>query len=223
MKGSIDPRVKRHVEILVEEGVHSISEIQRDICRFVKSLFIDSSKPLPKTTNRRFYPSRQDLSGLMHRFRRTQLRGLLDQEMVQVQVSDFIERNPLDTWHFRPSTSNAEGDDDIAQRLLLVHQTEWQRRLLCRYGQELVFLDATYRTTRYAIPLFFLCVHTNNGYIVVAVIIIEREDSQSLLEALQIIKSDNPDWKPNGFMIDASEIEIAAINSAFAGETIIKV
>ncbi|XP_048238820.1 uncharacterized protein LOC125372528 [Haliotis rufescens] len=43
--------------------------------------------------------------------------------------------------------------------LLLVYQWDWQQKLLNRYGQEIVFLDATYRTTRYALPLF-LCMPT---------------------------------------------------------------
>ena len=45
--------------------------------------------------------------------------------------------------------------------LLFVYQSDWQRRLLSRYGNELVLLDATYRTTRYALPLFFFVVRTN--------------------------------------------------------------
>jgi hypothetical protein len=36
------------------------------------------------------------------------------------------------------------------QCLLFVHQTDWQRRLLARYGNYICLLDATYRTTRYA-------------------------------------------------------------------------
>lgn len=99
MKVAIDARVKKHIEDLVDEGVHSISEMQRDICRLVKNIFSDNPHALPKATNRRFYPSRRDLSGLMHRYRRAQLRGLLDQEMVRVHVNEFIARNPNDTWH----------------------------------------------------------------------------------------------------------------------------
>jgi hypothetical protein len=59
--------------------------------------------------------------------------------------------------------------------------------MLQRYGEEMVFLDATYRTTKYALPLFFLCVHTNSGYYVVGAFVTQREDSQSISEALSIL------------------------------------
>ena len=37
-------------------------------------------------------------------------------------------------------------------------------------------MDATYKTTRYAIPLYFVCVHTKVGYKVVAEFICQSED-----------------------------------------------
>ena len=48
--------------------------------------------------------------------------------------------------------------------LLLVHQTAWQKRLLIRYSI-MCLLDATYKTTRYAVPLFFLCMRSNVYYV----------------------------------------------------------
>ena len=41
---------------------------------------------------------------------------------------------------------------------LFVYQSKWQKYLLQRYGNELILLDATYKTTRYSSPLFFLTV-----------------------------------------------------------------
>ena len=37
-------------------------------------------------------------------------------------------------------------------------------RLYEQYGNDMVLLDATYRTCKYALPLFFLCVRTNVNY-----------------------------------------------------------
>ena len=59
----------------------------------------------------------------------------------------------------------AEADDQVRikssllskNKLLFVHQTKWQKRLLNKYGNELTLLDATYKTTRYALPLFLQC------------------------------------------------------------------
>ena len=98
---------------------------------------------------------------------------------------------------------------------MFVHQEKWQRRLLLRYGSDLVLMDATYKTTKYAIPLFFVCVHTNVGYKVVAEFLCQNEDNECIAEALNIIKSWNPTWKPNYFMVDYSMAEINAIESEF--------
>jgi len=81
----------------------------------------------------------------------------------------------------------------------------------------MVLLDATYKTTKYAVPLFFMCVRTNADYIVVCEFIVQYEDSASIAEALTIIKSWNTDWQPICFMVDCSEAEIKALENAFAG------
>ena len=47
---------------------------------------------------------------------------------------------------------------DEYQTLIVVNQSSWQKRLLERFGNELTFLNATYRTTKYAFPLFFFFV-----------------------------------------------------------------
>ncbi|KAI8517577.1 hypothetical protein Bbelb_035940 [Branchiostoma belcheri] len=82
-------------------------------------------------------------------------------------------------------------------------QTSWQKRLLHIYGQQLVLLDATYRTCRYSVPLFFLCVRAN------------EESIAAIREALQVFKDFNPNWHPSHFMVDFSTAEIAALEEEF--------
>ena len=103
--------------------------------------------------------------------------------------------------------------------LLFIYQAKWQKRLLSRYGNELALLDATYRTTRYALSLFFLVVKTNVDYQIVATFVCEGESTDNIREALKIIKSWNPSFKPVFFMTDYSNEEIAAIESTFEGIT----
>ena len=103
-------------------------------------------------------------------------------------------------------------------RLLLVHQTAWQSSLLSRYGQDLVFLDATYKTTKYSLPLFFVAVKTNVDYIIAASFIVQDETTKSITEALSVIKQWNPQWKPRHFMTDLCEEEINSIESIFPGK-----
>ncbi|CAC5410902.1 unnamed protein product [Mytilus coruscus] len=102
-------------------------------------------------------------------------------------------------------------------KFLYVHQTQWQRRLLELYGKEICLLDATYRTTRYSLPLYFLCVPTNVNYITVGTFVTETEDSASLMEGLQVIKEWNPEWSPKFFMCDYATEEINALENVFPG------
>eukprot|EP00057_Strongylocentrotus_purpuratus_P021647 XP_011676121.1 PREDICTED: uncharacterized protein LOC105444050 [Strongylocentrotus purpuratus] len=99
------------------------------------------------------------------------------------------------------------------------HQTAFQRHLLHRYGNDMTFLDATYRTTKYALPLFFLAVRTNVGYSVVAEFIVEAETRAAITRGLQTIKQwmeeEHLPWEPACFMTDFCEREISAIEEVF--------
>ena len=75
------------------------------------------------------------------------------------------------------------------QPLLWVHQTNWQKQLLARYGNTISLIDAI-RTT-----LFFVCVRTNVGYSVDGKFIVQSESADNIEEALQMLKSWNSDWK----------------------------
>ena len=79
------------------------------------------------------------------------------------------------------------------------------------YGNDLCLLDATCKTSRYALPLFFLCVKTNVNYTVVGLFVVQTETKTAISEALAILATWNPLWVPNYFMVDFSEAEIQAI------------
>ncbi|KAJ8272506.1 hypothetical protein GJAV_G00089940 [Gymnothorax javanicus] len=99
--------------------------------------------------------------------------------------------------------------------LLFVHQTMWQRQLLNRYGNELCLLDATYCTTKYSLPLYFLVVKTNVDYKVVASFVTQSEKADAIKEALAVIKRWNPEWQPQHFMVDYATEEIIAVEELF--------
>ena len=84
-----------------------------------------------------------------------------------------------------------------------------------RYANNVTLLDATYKTTKYDLSLFFVCVKTNVGYSVVAEFVIQSETAQQISEALAILKQWNPHWKPSFFIIDYSEAELGAIEEVF--------
>jgi hypothetical protein len=101
------------------------------------------------------------------------------------------------------------------QTLLYVHQEKWQQDLLVKYVNTITLLDAAYKTTKYDLALFFVCVKTNVNYTVVADFIVQSETSDQIKEALDVLKSWNPAWKPPYFMSDYSEAQITALRNAF--------
>ena len=78
-------------------------------------------------------------------------------------------------------------------------------------------MDATYKTCKLSLPLFFLIVRTNVGYSVIAEFIVQHEDSQCIAEALGLLHAQ---WDVNeitvvNFMIDCQQSEENAIRGIF--------
>ena len=73
-------------------------------------------------------------------------------------------------------------NEECTQTLLWVHQTDWQKELLVKYGNTITLIDATYNTTKYDLALFFLCVRTNINYTVVAEFIVQSESANEIAE-----------------------------------------
>ena len=57
-----------------------------------------------------------------------------------------------------------------------------QKSPLLKYGDELSLLYATYKTTRYALPLFYLVVKTSLIYQVVATFVTKSKSTESISE-----------------------------------------
>jgi len=68
-------------------------------------------------------------------------------------------------------------------------------------------LDATYRTTRYAVPLSFVNVRTNIDYTVVGTFVTHYKDGASIAKALEVLRDWNPSWKAQSFIVDFCEPE----------------
>lgn len=76
-------------------------------------------------------------------------------------------------------------------------------------------LDATYRTTKYALPLYVLCVRTNVRYQVVGSYLTQYENKRSFEEELNMFKKWEPIWCPAYFMVDFAEEELQALQNVF--------
>jgi len=234
-----DDRVKKKISDLVDDGVYSVAEMRRHITHYVRSELFDG-RDLPAATDRRYFPTSVDFRNYIYRARTAKLHSTIDQVNLQANIDNWRQASPTDLFHFRHYVSDDNVCDTAAQNtgvddyddddsdvpltsaqsrkgLLFCHQTQWQQHLLCRYGHEVCLLDTTYKTSRYALPLFFVCVRTNVNYSVVASFIVQSEDSFCIAEALQILQDWNPDWHPGHWMVDFSEAEINALESVFKG------
>lgn len=101
--------------------------------------------------------------------------------------------------------------------VVFAHQTTWQQRLLELYGTHMCLIDATYKTTVYEMPLFFLCVPANVGFVNVATFLLSDECTESITAGLQIIADGNPSWRPAHFLTDFHEGQICALKTIFPG------
>ena len=139
-----------------------------------------------------------------------------DQENLRLKVEEWKRSNPTSSFYFRPFGKNVTANEPCKeQTFLYIHQDEWQRELLTTYGNTITLMDATYKTTKYSIPLFFLCVKTNVNYMVVAEFVLQAENADHIYEALSIVKSWTPNWDPKYFITDYSDAKISAINKLF--------
>ena len=203
----IDDRVVKKVNELVKDGVTSVAEMERHLGFYVKKELYDGL-PLPDPGNRRFFPSRNDIYNIMYTASIQMRHSKIDQEELAHKIAEWQQESPQNKFFLRPSTKSASESFESAQEvleeddimwqmndadlhadkqstdLLFVHQTHWQRTLLEKYGNEICLLDATYKTSRHALPLFFLCIKTNVNYCVV----IQHETRRAIAEALVVRK-----------------------------------
>ena len=197
-----------------------MKEVRRHLKIFVEQDLYRGRKAPPKS-NQRFYPSKNTIRSYIYKAVIRERFSKFDQENLQKKVELWQSKCPDETFLFRPlvdyseetncaededTEDNEEEDDneDILPKstngLLFVHQTNNQKRLLQRYGNELSLLDATYKTTKYSLALFFLVVKTNVNYHILGSFVVQSETFQSIAEALKVIKDWNGTWNPSGIL-----------------------
>ena len=160
-----------------------------------------------------------------HSAKRAQELSKLDQDNLRLKIEQWKREDPSTMFYYRPHKEMKQEDNEhtsddnqqatFSQTLLYVHQEQWQQQLLTRYGNTIVLIDATYKSTKYELPMFFVTVKTNVGYTPIADFVVQSETSDQIEEALKVITSWNPQWNPPYFMTDYSDAEISAIQSMF--------
>ena len=219
----VHPELIAKIQEFVSIGTIEPVEVQRLLKHHVKHYMCVGN--LPDPNDRAYYPSLDDIRNHVAKAKRALQLSVVDQENVQKLIEQQQKLSPDSRTHFRPykcakSDKDSQANDKFEQTLLWVHQEPWQQQLMITYGNTMCLMDATYKTTRYDLPLFFICVRTNAGYCVVAEFIVQSESATNIIEALQLIMSWNPQWKPQFFMTDCSEAEISALESCFPNTTV---
>ena len=222
----IHPNLVDKIKELVTEGVTDTSEVKRSLKNYVIHVLCPQEKP--NETNRTYFPTNDDIRNHIYRAKKSLELSKFDQDNLILKIKQWQMQKPRSKFYFQPHKEVKAEDVDkhvpeldpqmnnaTIQTLLYIHQEEWQQELLQKYGNTIALIDATYRTTKYEIPLFFISVKTNVGYTIVADFIVQNETIQQITEALQIISLWNPEWKPCFFMTDYCEAEMSAIVNVF--------
>ena len=71
--------------------------------------------------------------------------------------------------------------------MLFDYQSAEMKEMFHRYGNELVLLDDTYKTSKYTLPLFFLDVKTKSTFQVIAVVVLQEKSTEMITRALNAI------------------------------------
>ena len=216
----IHPKLVEKIYELVSEGITDTQEVKRALKHHTLHVLCPEQKP--ELRDRSYYPTSTDIRNHVYKAQQACQLSKLDQENLQLKIEIWKKQSPQSHFHFRPYRSVPESDrhdtmeeGNLTQTLLYVHQEPWQQQLLRRYGYTISLMDATYKTTKYELALFFLAVKTNVGYSVVGEFVVQSETADQIAEALSIISSWNPEWKPPFFMTDYSEAEMGAISTVF--------
>ena len=149
LKAPMDQRIVCHVRHLVGDAVRSVGEMMTHLKLFVRQI-LPSSHESVMSSNRHYFPSRNDIRRLMYRERVHLMNGLVDEELLAAKIPSW--KVDGDSLHFRPYVQTDVGEDDpdtedddirlscSASGLLLVYQTKWQKVYLSCMGTMCAFL-----------------------------------------------------------------------------------
>ncbi|XP_063222952.1 uncharacterized protein LOC134531217 isoform X2 [Bacillus rossius redtenbacheri] len=210
----IHPELVTEIERLVEQGITATRDVKLIVDQYVQSKFHGGN--IPKKPSKAFSPEESVVNAHVYSAIFSRKRDRIDQEALQQTINEWKIQNSDDLFFYRPYEDVSDGE---VSTLLFCHQTKWQQKLLLRYGR-VCLLDAAYKTMKYALPLFFLAVNTNVGYTVVGTFVVHSESTALISEALNVFKTQLPEWQPEFWMTDSSDMEISAVETTFPGSTV---
>ncbi|XP_055073934.2 uncharacterized protein [Misgurnus anguillicaudatus] len=236
--------VRDKIQEYVSLGITSVPFLKKVLKTFVQKELSGMGSFLPHPQDPSYYPSSHVIQNHVHQALVCGKYSGFDQLQVEKKIDEWKLTDPNAKFFFRKCTENnieqtvlkfemkaeeqgfpGTEDSDLEgnntheitssqETFLFIHQNVQQQELLKRYG-DMVLLDATYRTTKYALPLFLVVVRTNVGYKPIAEFICEKETTAAITEALNILKQWNQHWEPQFFMLDYSQQEYQALKRVF--------
>lgn len=134
---SIHPKITSKIRELVGENITSTDVVRKCLEQYAqKEMFGgNAAQQKPIKSNRRYYPSRQDLRSHVARAISASKYCGDDQESLKGKVDQWCCESPTSKFYIRTRDDNTDGNES---KFMFVHQEEWQQRLLLRYGSELV-------------------------------------------------------------------------------------
>ena len=162
----IHPKLVSKIYELVTEGITNVQEVKNHLkCYVLHVLYVHQR---PDLTDRAYFPNTSDVRNHVYLVQRACQLSKFDQENLRLKIKHWKQDNPTALYFYRPFISSEDtsssSEDNSNQTLLFVHQEAWQQDLLSKYGNTISLMDATYKTTKYEIALFFVTVKTNVGY-----------------------------------------------------------
>ena len=181
----VSEEVATKIAELVGEGITDIHEVGKFLRHYVMhDLFKDSP---PDPNDRAYFPIASDLRNHIYMAKKALQLSCLNQDNLRLKIEQWESTDPDSIHYFRPyllksdicaspslpdepaeSAKQMSNDDTpptddsncYEQNILWIHQSKWQQHLLERYGNTISLIDATYKTTKYDLALFFICVKT---------------------------------------------------------------
>ncbi|KAH8025013.1 hypothetical protein HPB51_002427 [Rhipicephalus microplus] len=218
--------VAKETRMLAREGITSVSDVKKCLHYYVHDV-IFANKKKPDSSCRAFFPTHRDISNQIQAVLKKDRFSTVDQESARILIEKIRGEQPESSVVYRPyaarsfvgSSDSDNVEEGIASEcedtLLFCFQTKFMRSMLKKYGGSVVCLDATHKTSDYALPLFLLVVKTPSGYTPAGVFVIQFETAHCIAEALDVFKQWCDNWFPQYWMVDYSKAEISAIKQVF--------
>ena len=165
----MDPRIRDFIKNHALQNIPArhMQTIVRDCGQ---KLVEEDGQPNVDPCNTRYFPTYRAINNQV----RKALLHIQLHKVDQEAVSRWVEERKAagDSCYFRPHM-------DGSSKLLLVHQTPHQLRMLKLYGNTIVGMDATYKTNKHGFPLFIISVVDNHGHgYPVGIFVVEDEAQQ---------------------------------------------